>query len=866
MLASGQTTELATGWRLQDDNKLGGVLGQAISKNGYDASNWLPIAKMPSTVLATLVENGVYKDVFFGKNLDGIPKLDDRSWWYRTSFVAPVRASGSTRTWLVLKGVMTCANVWVNGKRIAVRADIRGLHNKFQLDLTDVVQPGQTTTVALQIAIGASNFQPFNWIDWNPAPPDSNLGVWQPVYLKTTGNVEVRDPYVTTKLPLPATDHADLTVSADVVNDTTSIRQGTLKGDVAGLPFTQSVTLQPGERKTVKLNPIRLNHPRLWWPNGFGDPNLYPLNVRFDEGTVTSDAGTIQFGVRQFESVLSPEIHGYRWFDLKVNGKDVLVRGGAYRPDMLLRQDPARDESEVRYWKDMGWNAVRFEGTMGDERIYDLCDRYGILMEPGWPCCSKWEDLDPWSDDKLAEAGQMMDATARSLRAHASSAVYFLGSDLLINQKPLAMYHQILSNLRWTADKVTVDEASFARSFGNDPYVEGKYASGIHMRGPYDISTPMTWWQDPYEGAVGSCAEHSVGGCIPALETVRKFLPEGSIWPLDGNDPNVDYHTNFYNLNLTRDYISERYGPSDTAERFYDVKAQLNNYEAVRAQFEAFGAKRFTEAFHSIYWMGDNAWPGFKWQLYDYELKPTAGYFGFKKATQPLAIVYDLNSHDVIVANSTLQAFNGLAAEATLYNIGSDGTVVQQGATTIQKDINMGENTHVTAFNLSLTPTALSKTYFIRLKLRDAGGLVVADNLYWYSTQIDVNGTNHDDFGRLHYVQNADLTGLDALRVNPKVNISARARALNGQETATVKLTNNSGTNIAFFMRLEVTKGADGGEVLPALYSDNYVSLWPGESKTITATYANASLSGQSAWVRLKGQNVDLKTKAIVGP
>jgi len=259
--------------------------------------------------------------------------------------------------------------------------------------------------------------------------------------------------------------------------------------------------------------------------------------------------------------------------------------------------------------------------------------------------------------------------------------------------------------------------------------------------------------------------------------------------------------------------------------------------------------------------MGNNAWPGFKWQLYDYYLKPTAGYFGFRKATQPWAIMLNLHTNDVIVVNSTLTARNGLKATARLYSIAADGTIAQSGQAVSAVNLSIAENAWTKAMNLTSAMSGLSLTYLVRLNLSDADNPPVCDNLYWYSTQKDVLGST--DGGVRAWTQVADCTLLGKLRTTDSVSIIADGRSNGGRDSVDITILNADKTDLAFFMRAEITRGNDGNEVLPAFYSDNYFSLWPGESKTITVAYAGRDLNGQAAWIRLKGANVGRKTVAV---
>jgi exo-1,4-beta-D-glucosaminidase len=201
------------------------------------------------------------------------------------------------------------------------------------------------------------------------------------------------------------------------------------------------------------------------------------------------------------------------------------------------------------------------------------------------------------------------------------------------------------------------------------------------------------------------------------------------------------------------------------------------------------------------------------------------------------------------VVNSTLTARSGLTATATVYNIPS---LAQAYTTTVP--VNAAANASTQVLTLPAL-TGLSTTYYIRLQLKDAAGAVVSNNLYWYSTQPDVlaNKKNWYSTGVKTY---ANLTGLNGLAPNPNVTAGVSRTVVGGQETVQITLNNTSATNIAFFVRPEVTAGNDGSEVLPVDYTDNYVSLWPGESTTITAIYQTSDLGGQAPYLRVRGYNL----------
>src|SRR5438874_5816439 len=224
--------------------------------------------------------------------------------------------------------------------------------------------------------------------------------------------------------------------------------------------------------------------------------------------------------------------------------------------------------------------------------------------------------------------------------------------------------------------------------------------------------------------------------------------------------------------------------------------------------------------------MLNGVWPSVHWNLYDWYYEPGGGYFGAKKANEPVHIAYDYATRNVYVVNSTLTARSGMSATAIFYNI--PGITVQ--STTNAASLSIPANASTQVMTLPAV-TGLSTTYFIRLQLKDSTGAVVISNLYWYSTSPDTFG-NKSNWYSTSVRNYANFTGLNTLATNSSVTASASRTIASGQEAAAMTLANGSATNIAFFLRPEVVAGSGGTEVLPIAYTDNFVSLFPGESKT----------------------------------
>jgi exo-1,4-beta-D-glucosaminidase len=837
------STELTQGWALRSANDVTDG-GTTISQVGYGTAGWYPIS-LPSTVLAGLVANNVYQDIYFGTNLQNVPDLTGQNWWYRGEFNAPAATAGQAY-WLRFKGISYRAQIWLNGTQLDANAV--GTMVVHEYNVTNLIHAGAANALAILVTPPAHgcNDLSFCTVDWNPEAPDMNAGLWGKTFLDTTGPVALRDPYVKTVLPLPATNAADLTVYVDAINATNAPVTATIAGTITkagttSISVSQTVTLNANERREIVFDPaafpqLHVANPILWWPYQFGSPELYHLAVTASTGGATADTKGIDFGIRQFTDYRAT-VNGTSFVGYKVNGQNIFFRGGGYMWDLLQRFDPKSAAATIQYVKDMGLNAIRFEGTVGYEDLYDLADKAGVMLMSGFVCCSAWEK-DTWTAEQEQVAHASLDSQMRNLRAHASPFVWAFGSDCPVSATHLAQYKAIAAGLHWqnpTLDNV----ATWCNS-----------NAGVKMDGPYMWEPPVLWWDTSQAGsAFGTNAEEGTES-PPPLESLQKFIGPNDLWPIGSvwNYHAGKSHSVFDNIKQYTGGINGRYGTA-TGAADYSRKSELQNYENARSFFEAWSSHEYTQSFGVIFWMLNNAWPSVHWNLYDYFMKPGGGYFGAKKANEPVHIAYDYFTRNVNVVNSTLTARSGLTATATLYNV----PALTQAYTT-QVPVNAPANASTQVLTVPAV-NGLSPTYFIRLQLRDASGALVSNNLYWYSTTPDVL-SGHAQWYRTTVKSYANLTGLNTLASNPTVTATASRSASGGQETATIALSNTSTTNIAFFLRPEITAGNGGNEVLPVTYSDNYVSLFPGESMTITATYQTADLGGQAPYLRVRGYNV----------
>lgn len=832
--AEPETLVLREGWAIQSSVAVKAE-GEAISTPGFSTRGWYP-AQVPSTVIGALVARGIYSDPATGMNLRSIPGTSypiaadfsalpmppespfREPWWFRTEFQVPAAFAGKTIR-LGFDGINFRVSVWLNGKQVAERSRMAGTWRVFEFDVTGTLRPGAANALAVVVEPPRPDDLALTFVDWNPLPPDKNMGIWREVRLRAAGPVALRWPQVRTHLNVPRMDQADLTVSAELRNDSALTVTGWLKGCIENLAFSQEVTLAPHEAREVSFDPKRfpvlhIQAPRLWWPSQTGPQNLHRLQLSFETTGGVSDQAQLRFGIREATSYLDAK--GHRVF--QINGKNILIRGAGYTFDVLLRSSPERQEAELKYVRDMNLNAVRLEGKLEDEHFLDLCDEYGILVLAGWSCCDHWERWDQWKPEDLPIASASLRDQARRLRSHASAFAWLNGSDFPPPEAVERAYLRVLEEVHWPASVV---------SSAADKATPVTGPSGVKMTGPYDYVAPSYWLQDEGKrgGAHGFNTETGPGPSVPPIESLRRMLPEDHLWPVDSV---WNFHAGggvFQDIKVFTEALDQRYGPSRGVEEFAR-KAQVQAYEGRRAMFEAYGRNKYTST-GVIHWMLNNAWPSLIWHLYDWYLRPGGAYFGTKKACEPLHIQYSYDDASVVVVNSRYESFKGLRVRARLLNL----DMTEKFAREVKVDV-AGDSAN-RVFKLPAVE-GLAPTYFLRLDLASAEGKELSSNLYWLSTRREELDWDHSLWYRTPTRVFADYGALQALPP-AALNVVGRAELRQGEGRVSVTV-ENPGKAIAFFVRLKVN-GTDGEEILPVLWEDNYFSLLPGEQRTIAATF-----------------------------
>jgi exo-1,4-beta-D-glucosaminidase len=843
---------LKDGWAIESSAQVheGGAV---LSTTKFQPRGWYP-AKVPSTVAAALAAREVFPDPHYGMNLRSYPGVTypiaenfsniamppgspfRMAWWYRTEFRAPDAYRGKM-LWLRFDGINYRANIWLNGRLVAGQEQVVGAYRVHELNVTRDITWDGPNVLAVEVSPPQPDDLAITFVDWNPAPPDKNMGLWHGVSLAATGPVAVRWPQVVTKLDFPSLDTARLTVAAELQNGRNEAVAGTLRGRIGNIEFAQQVKLEARQAKTVRFTPdrfaqLQMQQPKLWWPWQYGPQNLHELTLEFEAAGAVSDRQSIRFGIREVTSELTDE--GHRLF--RINGRKILIRGAGWTSEMMLRQDPERQQAELRYVRDMNLNTIRLEGKLEDERFYELTDRLGLLAMPGWCCCDHWEQWEKWDEEDHAVAAESLRDQARRLRSHPSVFVWLNGSDGPPPAKVEEAYLRVLKETDWPNPVLS--------SATEKPAASGP--SGVKMRGPYEYVAPSYWYLDTKRGgAYGFNTETGPGPSPPPVESLRRMLPASRLWPVNED---WEYHCGggpFRDLRVFTEALEQRFGKASNLED-YAWKAQVLAYESHRAMFEAFGRNKYT-ATGVIQWMLNNAWPSMIWHLYDYYLRPGGSYFGAKKACEPLHIQYSYDDRSVVVVNSWAEPFHGLKAAAKVLDFDLTEKFSREAA------LESGPDSVTRAFVIPEIP-GLTTTYFVALTLADSAGKVISRNFYWLSAKPETPDWDKSTWYHTPTKTFADLTSLERL---PEVRLDVSRTIERRQDEHVVKVSvRNPARSLAFAAHVKVTKGEGGEEVLPVLWEDNYFPLLPGEKREVTGRYRVKDLSGAEPVVVVDGWNV----------
>ncbi len=825
-----------SGWQMQDAAKIANT-AERISTAAFRPQDWYT-ATVPGTVLTTLVDNKVYPDPLYGENMRAIPEsLNKTSYWYRAAMQIPAGYKGR-HTWLHFGGINYSAEIWVNGHHAGA---MRGAFIRGDFDISEYVKPGQSAVLAVLVAPqphpgvphehtvalgigknggetaldGPTFLSTIGW-DWLPAVRDRDTGIWQPVTLSSTGPAVIEDPFVTSVL---ADSHAvaDLTVSTSLVNLTdkpvTGMLLGTItpsNGTAPPIRFSKPVTLEPHAQSSVQFSSdstptLRVNEPRLWWPNGYGPQNLYSLHLEFLAGKSTSSAQTVSFGIRKIEYQVADSEN----LTLSVNGVRVMARGGNWGLDEAMKRvSRERLDAQFHMHALANLNIIRnWVGQSTSPDFYDMADKYGILLWDEFFQPNPSDGPDP--ADIPTYLANVTDKVVR-YRNHPSIAVWCARNE---GYPPKAL-DDMLKTMMGKLDPTRLYQSNSA---------DGR---GVSSHGPYYWRSPRFFYAlaESFKTETGSVS-------VPTIESIQGMMPQKDWETINDDWAQHDMASGAQRGDEYPFTLAKRYGSIRNLADFVR-KAQLANYEAFRAMYEGRNAQMFTATTGVLTWMSHPAQPSFVWQLYHYDLEPNSSLYAAKKAAETVHVQLNEATGAVQVVNNLPAAQTHLNVHATVYDIASK---LSSEADYAVPEVRGSSTVKAAQMEVS---ARISQVYFIKLDLLDSSGKLLSTNFYWQNVAQD------------------DFTGLAAL---PTAALDATATsAQNGETTVLTVTLNNRTPTIALMTHLQLHAKASGKRVLPVFYSDNYLSLVPGESRTITVEAATKDLAGDAPLLLVDGFNVDV--------
>lgn len=903
--------EISGGWKLEAAPEVSGD-GAAIAEPRFDTAKWMA-AVVPGTVLTTMVDRGIYPDPSYGLNNLAIPEsLNKQSYWYRVEVKTPEGAAGKHLT-LTFEGINYKAEVWLNGARLGEvkGAFIRGVFdvskewkagkgdvNVLAVEVSPPPHPGIPNEQSLKggpgenggiMCLDGPTFVASEGWDWIPGVRDRETGIWQPVELKATGGEKIGDVQVITRLPLPETSRAEVTIRVPVENLLDTRVQGTLKASFETVELKKEVTLAPGEN-SIALTPaefkqLTVEHPRLWWPNGYGKPELYHLHVSLSTASGESDRKEVTFGIREITYELSlldsdgelrrvevdptrgaeglegivdethegirqippadpppawlpkdaaknwrswvaslepgaeksPAVRGVQndegapYLAIKVNGVKIACRGGSWgMDDFMKRVSRKRLEPYFRLHRNANVNIIRnWVGQNTEEVFYELADEYGMLVwNDFWETTQNY-NLEP--EDPALLLRNVKDAILR-YRNHPSIAVWCGRNEGV----PQPVVNQGMAEL-----VNTLDGTRYYSPSSNEVNLQGS--------GPYKYMNPKLYFTTLNHG-------FSVETGTPSMSTAEAFrssMPAADVWPISDDWAYHDWHQS--GGGDMAPFMAEMQTEFGAAANFMDFerKAQMLDYVSYRAIFEGMNAHLWAPNSGRMLWMTQPAWPSNTWQIFTHDYDTQSSYYGTKTGCEPVHIQLDIAKDIVEVVNTTRAPLTQAVASARVYSL--DNKLLAQH----EERIDVAADAMQTGFPLDLADAFHSGVVLVKLELHDAGGKTLSQNLYWLG---------------------ADSESYRALTRMPTADLSATAKLEGDGTMDDVRVTlANRGSVAALQAKLTLENASDGSRILPAYYSDNYISLLPGESREIEIEYP-AGAAKSEPMLGLRGWNLVART------
>lgn len=846
---------IINGWELAPGPGIN-ANGQVLSKQNYNTKTWYN-AVVPGTVLTSLVKQGVYPDPYFGLNNLHIPdSLCREDWWYRTSFTIPANYQNED-AFLNFEGINYAAEIWLNGKRIG---NIKGAFKHGVFNISGFINKNGINVLAVhiipppdpgipqeespsagtgpnggQLCLDGPTFIATEGWDWIPGIRDRDMGIWQNVTLKFVKAIIISDTHIITRLPLPDTNRAFVNIETNIHNISAQKQNITLKAQFGNIKVQQDVNLGPNENKIVSFNSayfkaLNISHPKLWWPNGYGNPALYQLKLTAT--TVNgklADQQTTRFGIRELSYEMTVDMpdksrkrveyqpasdikNKMSLFDnidrtkarndvaiahlnpgadttalkpcndtqtapylvIKVNGRRIYCKGGNWGMDDAMKNVSRRHlEPYFKLHRDAHFNIIRnWTGENTEQVFYDLCDEYGMLV---------------WNDFWLSTQGYNLDVKDDSLFLNNAEDVI----KRFRNHPSIAIWCP--RNEGYAPEAIEKKLADLVAQYdGTRYYQPNSRFMNLRTSGPWNYFTKP----GDYEKIASGFSTELGSPSVPTAPSMKNMMAKQDLWPISDVWYYHDWHDG------QKDYIAAMdslYGKAINLEDFCK-KAQMLNYDSYRAMFEGWESKLWDNTTGLLLWMSHPAWPSTDWQTYSWDYETFGSYFGSMKACEPVHVQMSLNNEQISVINTSFKKIISGKVLLEVYDL--NGKLAYSNITNVSVDANSAIKAIKAQF-----PATLSGIYLVRLKLMNNDNLV-SQNDYWKT------------FGSTE----------NFLAFNNLPKASIRIQKL----TANKYKVTNTGKTPAIAVKLNMVNTVSRKIILPAYFSNGYFNLLPGESTFVT--------------------------------
>lgn len=642
---------------------------ELLKKCGYKNDNAVK-AVVPGTVFASYVAEGKESDPNFGDNIHRVDRSKyDRTFWYRTEFEVPDDFTKEI-VWLNFNGINRKGDIYLNGEYLG---SLDGFMHRGRYNVTELINRNGGNTLAVKVDIpktplanqGSPNYLSSGGWDWMPYVPGLNSGLTDKVWLENTGTVSLRNPWMRSDLISRA--KAELTFQTELSNHGKTTKTVELRGAIESgeIEFAQQVTLNPGETKVVKIDKryypqMVVDNPRLWWPNGYGEPNLYTCRLEVVEYDAVSDEENMRFGIREYSYDKEGGV-----FHIHINGEPIFVKGADWgMSEYMLRCRGEQYRTLVEMNKEMNFNMIRnWLGSVTDEEFYQYCDEFGIMVWDDF-----WINSNPNLPYDINAFNNNMIEKIKRFRNHPCIAVW-CGDNEGTPEPPLT---------GWMAENV--------RTFdGGDRFFQAcSNNDGLSGSGPWGANDQRWYFTEYPDCKSGSGFTRGWGfrteigtSVVPNYESLVKFMPQEHLWPIDDMWNLHYFGPSAFNATPERhiSVVECSYGGARNAEEFCR-KSQMINLESNKALFEGWLDRMWSDASGAMLWMSGASYPSMVWQTYDYYYDLTGAYFGCRQACEPLHIYWNPVTEEVKIANTTARDYENLTAEAVVYNM--DGKPVAQ--------------------------------------------------------------------------------------------------------------------------------------------------------------------------------------------